>query len=64
MCHTKQEKAVDIPECQGTKFSGLEGTGCRSNGVARKRVRYLLFGKGRKRLRIYLNHDKEQDIQE
>jgi hypothetical protein len=42
----------------------LKGTGCRSKGVARKRVRYSLFSKGRKRLRIYLNQDKEQDVQE
>jgi hypothetical protein len=45
------------------KVFRIGGIGCRSKGVARKRVRYSLFSKGRKRLRIYLNQDKEQDIQ-
>jgi hypothetical protein len=52
-----------MPRNKVLKCSELEATGCRSKGVARKRVRYSLFSKGRKRLRIYLNQDKEQDIQ-
>jgi hypothetical protein len=50
-----KEQAADLSECEGTGCSGVEGKGWGSIPVPRNSV----FRCGRKRLRIYLNQDKE-----